>query len=73
MDILFLLVPLSVVLIFAIMAMFAWALRGGQFDDIEREGQRILQADTLPEADKTSRPVAPGHEALRVDDDQVTR
>jgi cbb3-type cytochrome oxidase maturation protein len=73
MDILFLLVPLSVVLIFAIMAMFAWALRSGQFDDIEREGQRILHADSLPEADRATRPVAPGHEALRVDTDQVTR
>lgn len=45
MDILFLLIPLSVVLVFVIMAVFAWALKGGQFDDLEREGERILRSD----------------------------
>lgn len=45
MDILFLLIPLSVVLVFVIIAVFAWALKSGQFDDIEREGERILRAD----------------------------
>ncbi len=45
MDILFLLVPLSVVLVLLIMGLFAWALKSGQFDDIEREGERILKAD----------------------------
>ncbi|NRF70961.1 cbb3-type cytochrome oxidase assembly protein CcoS [Aquincola sp. S2] len=42
MDILFLLVPLSVVLVLAIIVVFAWALHGGQFDNLEREGERIL-------------------------------
>ena len=45
MDILFLLVPLSVVLVFAILGVFAWALQSGQFDDLEREGGRILEAE----------------------------
>jgi cbb3-type cytochrome oxidase maturation protein len=43
MDILFLLVPLSVVLVFGILGVFAWAVQRGQFDDLEREGQRILE------------------------------
>lgn len=43
MDILFLLVPFSVVLVLVILGVFAWALKAGQFDDIEREGSRILQ------------------------------
>lgn len=47
MDILFLLVPLSVVLVLSILALFAWALHGGQFDNVEREGERILW-DELP-------------------------
>jgi cbb3-type cytochrome oxidase maturation protein len=42
MDILFLLVPLSVALVLAIIVVFAWALNGGQFDNLEREGERIL-------------------------------
>lgn len=43
MDILYLLIPFSVLLVLAILALFAWALRGGQFDDLDREGERILE------------------------------
>jgi cbb3-type cytochrome oxidase maturation protein len=43
MDILFLLVPLSVLLALAVMALLAWAVWSGQFEDMDREGQRILQ------------------------------
>ena len=42
MDILFLLIPFSVLLVFALMALFAWALQSDQFDDLQREGERIL-------------------------------
>jgi cbb3-type cytochrome oxidase maturation protein len=42
MDILYLLVPLSVLLVFALMVLFRWALGAGQFDDLDREGERIL-------------------------------
>jgi cbb3-type cytochrome oxidase maturation protein len=44
-DILYLLIPLSVVLVFLIIGVFAWAVNSGQFDDLEREGERILGAD----------------------------
>ena len=42
MDILYLLIPLSAVLVLLIIGIFAWALHGGQFDDIDGEGKRIL-------------------------------
>ena len=42
MDILFLLIPMSSVLVLAIVGVFAWALARGQFDDLEDEGARIL-------------------------------
>jgi cbb3-type cytochrome oxidase maturation protein len=45
MDILYLLIPLSAVLVLAIIGMFGWALHRGQFDDLEREGERILQQE----------------------------
>lgn len=45
MDILYLLIPLSVVLVFLIIGVFAWAVNSGQFDDLEREGERILDAN----------------------------
>jgi cbb3-type cytochrome oxidase maturation protein len=42
MDILYLLIPLSSVLVLAIVGVFAWALHRGQFDDLEFEGRRVL-------------------------------
>lgn len=43
MDVLFLLIPLSAVLVLAILAVFGWAVHHEQFDDLEREGIRILE------------------------------
>ena len=48
MDILYLLIPLSVVLMLIIMGVFAWAISTGQFDQLEGEGARILEPDTPP-------------------------
>ncbi|MBV5299632.1 MAG: cbb3-type cytochrome oxidase assembly protein CcoS [Rhodoferax sp.] len=43
MEVLYLLVPLSVVLVFFIIGGVWWAIYRGQFDDIEQEGERILK------------------------------
>jgi cbb3-type cytochrome oxidase maturation protein len=48
MDILFLLIPLSAALALTIVFVFAWALDSGQFDDLSREGERILEAESDP-------------------------
>lgn len=48
MDILYLLVPLSVVLVFLIGAVFWFALRSGQFDDLEGPGFKVLLDDDAP-------------------------
>lgn len=45
MDILYLLVPLSVAVVFLVGALFWWALRGGQFDDMDGPAHRILMDD----------------------------
>ncbi len=45
MDILYLLIPLSLVLVFVIGAVFWWALRSGQFEDLEGPAHRILMDD----------------------------
>jgi cbb3-type cytochrome oxidase maturation protein len=47
MDILYLLIPFSALLVLAIIGVFAWALHRGQFDDLDVEGTRILE-DELP-------------------------
>ncbi|MGL6109178.1 MAG: cbb3-type cytochrome oxidase assembly protein CcoS [Rubrivivax sp.] len=45
MEILYLLIPVSAALVLVILGVFAWALHRGQFEDLEREGERILHYD----------------------------
>lgn len=45
MEILYLLVPMSALLVLGILGLFAWALQGDQFEDLEREGERIIADD----------------------------
>ena len=42
MDILFFLVPFSVLLALTIVGLLAWAVWSGQFDDVDKEAQRIF-------------------------------
>jgi cbb3-type cytochrome oxidase maturation protein len=57
MDILFLLVPFSVLLALAVVGVLAWAVWSGQFEDVESEGERIFQDSALAsdEQDPSSR------------------
>ena len=55
MDILFLLIPLSLALVFLIGAVFWWAVDSGQFDDLEGPAHRILQDDDRPAASVADR------------------
>lgn len=66
MDTLYLLLPMSVLLVLGLIALFAWALHGGQFDDLEREGWRIVE-----NVDGAPRDVA--EEAAAVSDASVGR
>ena len=45
MDILFILIPLSVVLALAILGGLGWAVWRGQFESLDAEGERILRGD----------------------------
>jgi cbb3-type cytochrome oxidase maturation protein len=45
MDILYLLIPLSLVLVFVIAVFFWWSLRSNQYDDLDGPGYRILMDD----------------------------
>ena len=47
MEILYLLIPLSAVLVLIILGVFGWAVHRGQFEDLEREGARILDDDKV--------------------------
>ena len=45
MEALFLLIPLSVILVFLIGLAFWWSVHNGQYDDLEGPGYRILMDD----------------------------
>ena len=51
MEILFLLVPLSVLLALGVMGVLAWAVWSGQFEDVESEAQRIFQESDMNSPD----------------------
>lgn len=56
-DILYILIPLSVVLVAVIVAAFLWAIRSGQFDDLEGPAHRILSdEDEQPASSPTCTP-----------------
>lgn len=45
MESIYLLIPVSVLLVFGIALAFWWSVRSGQFDDLEGPGFRILMDD----------------------------
>ncbi len=62
MNILLLLVPLSLVLLVVMIAAFVWAVRNGQFEDLDTppldvlaDKQPEIQPDSTPEADRDER------------------
>jgi cbb3-type cytochrome oxidase maturation protein len=52
MDILYLLIPLSLVLVFVIAALFWWSLKTGQYEDLEGPGHRVLMDDDRTDSRK---------------------
>lgn len=49
MDILYLLIPLSLVLVLLIGVVFWYALRGGQFDDLDGPAVSVIADDDKPQ------------------------
>ena len=52
MDILYLLVPISLLFVFVIAAVFWWSLKSGQYEDLEGPGHRILMDDDRADVPK---------------------
>jgi cbb3-type cytochrome oxidase maturation protein len=63
MESLYLLIPLSAGLVLLILAIFGWALQRGQFEDLEREGERILESDPVRLDDGQGQATAPPEES----------
>lgn len=49
MESVYLLIPVSVLLVFGIAIAFWWSVRSGQFDDLEGPGFRVLMDDAPPQ------------------------
>ena len=45
MDILYLLIPLSLIIVTVAVLIFFWAVKSGQFEDLEGPAHRILEND----------------------------
>ncbi len=54
MESLYLLIPLSVLLVFLIGILFWWSVKGGQFDDMEGPAWQILQDDDSMQVKESS-------------------
>ncbi len=48
MDILYLLIPISLIIMGIALAVFLWAIRSGQFEDLEGPAHQILMDDDDP-------------------------
>lgn len=55
MNILFLLIPISVIIMGIAVWVFLWAIRSGQFEDLEGPAHRILMDDDDPLIPKRSK------------------
>jgi len=47
MESVFLLIPVSILIVFGIAFAFWWSVRSGQFDDLEGPGFRVLMDDVV--------------------------
>ncbi|AKD25960.1 cytochrome oxidase maturation protein, cbb3-type [Polynucleobacter duraquae] len=50
MESLFLLIPISLILIGLLAWIFFWSVKAGQFDDLEGPGEAILMDDDTPQS-----------------------
>jgi cbb3-type cytochrome oxidase maturation protein len=55
MESLYILIPLSVVLVFVIGLVFWWSLRSGQYDDMQGPAYRVLMDDRDPKRTAAAR------------------
>jgi cbb3-type cytochrome oxidase maturation protein len=60
MESLYLLIPLSALLVLLILGLFGWAVQKGQFEDLSHEAERILTDDaTALDANQAARRAGP--------------
>lgn len=53
MSVIYVLIPLAVIIVAIAVAIFFWAVKSNQFDDLERQGYSILFDDDIKKPDAT--------------------
>ena len=59
MESVFILIPISIILVFIIGLFFWWSSKSGQFDDLEGPGHRIIMDDDAPPPEAPTTPEQP--------------
>jgi cbb3-type cytochrome oxidase maturation protein len=52
MSVIYVLIPLAIILVCIAIAVFFWAVKSNQFDDLERHGHSILFDDDIKKTDQ---------------------
>lgn len=55
MESLFLLVPIALIFVAIALKIFFWAIKSGQYDNLDTEAHRILFDDDAPDSERASR------------------
>lgn len=50
MESLYILIPIAIIFVAIAIAIFLWAVKSNQFDDLERHGHNVLFDDDLPKS-----------------------
>lgn len=59
MNIIYVLIPLAIVIVLIAIAIFFWAVKSDQFNDLERQGYSILFDEDVKEKQNKSAPEEP--------------
>lgn len=56
MESLYILIPIAIILVTIAVAVFLWAVKSEQFEDLERQGHNILFEEDAPQVNKKKEP-----------------
>ena len=70
MEAIFVLIPISIAIVFGSIFIFLWAVNNYQFDDLEKEAQRILQHDSPEQIDKGEMTLGESNRIKAPDDEE---
>ena len=59
MSIIYVLIPVAMIFTIIAVALFIWAARRGQFDDLDRHGRSVLYDDARPQPKTPAEPTKP--------------